>query len=104
MKFTLYQINLSDSEYQVPVLREMYLNTIMNPTAEAIESASGLYSAVAVIDAEDFEDVFRIGNIGPIECIDKIRPMHSVSVGDLIRREDGVVKFVAPFGFGSVSI
>lgn len=103
MKFTVYQINLSDAEYENRDLREAYLDTIMNPTAEAIQKASNLYSTVAEIDANDFEEVFQIGNIGPVECIQKIRPMHSVSVGDIIRREDGLTKFVAPFGFKSIS-
>lgn len=99
MKFTVYQINLSDAEYENSKLREAYLDTIMDPTAEAIENARGLYSSVAEIEANDFEEVFQIGNIGPVECIQKIREMHSVSVGDIIRREDGVTKFVAPYGF-----
>jgi hypothetical protein len=30
--------------------------------------------------------------------------MHSVSVGDVIVREDGVTKFVAPYGFTAVNI
>lgn len=103
MKYTVYQINLSDKDYENRDLREMYLDTTMNPTAKAIEKAKDLYKRVAEIDASDFQEVFEIGNIGPIECIQKIRPMHSVSVGDIIVREDGVTMFVAPFGFKSVS-
>ena len=103
MKFTVYQINLSDAEYENNVLREMYLDTIMNPTDVAIQKASNLYARVAEIDANDFEEVFEIGNVGPVECIQKIKPMHSISVGDIIVREDGVTKFVAPYGFKSVS-
>jgi hypothetical protein len=102
-KFTVYQINLTDEEYENRDLREMYLDTIMNPTPDAIQKASNLYCTVAEIDADDFEQVFEIGNIGPVESIRKFQPMHSVSVGDVIRREDGVTKFVAPFGFKSVS-
>ena len=103
MKFTVYQINLSDKDYENNALREMYLDTTMNPTAKAIEKASRLYAKVAEIDANDFEEVFEIGNIGPVECIQKFQPMHSISVGDVIVREDGMTKFVAPFGFKSVS-
>ena len=103
MKYTVYQINLSDKDYENGVLREMYLDTIMDPTVEAIEKASKMYARVAEIAANDFEEVFEIGNIGPVECIQKFQPMHSVSVGDVIVREDGVTKFVAPFSFKSVS-
>ena len=103
MKFTVYQINLSDKDYENGVLREMYLDTIMSPTVEAIEKASGLYAKVAEIDAEDFEEVFEIGNMGPEEKITRLNRMHSVSVGDIVKCEDGVTKFVAPFGFQSVS-
>ena len=103
MKFTVYQINLSDKDYENRELREMYLDTTMNPTARSIEKASGLYAKVAEIDAEDFEEVFQIGNMGPEEKITRINPMHSVSVGDIVKCEDGLTKFVAPFGFKSVS-
>ncbi len=103
MKFSIFQINLSDEQYNVPNVREMYLNTIMNPTDSAINKAKSLYNEVAVIDAENFDNVFQIGNIGPEENITRKAPMHSVSVGDIIRREDGVTKFVAPFGFTSIA-
>ena len=103
MKFTVYQINLSDEDYENGVLREMYLDTIMDPTNEAIKKANRLYARVAEIDANDFEEVFEIGNIGPVECIQKFQPMHSISVGDVVCREDGVSKFVAPYGFKSIA-
>ena len=103
MKFNVYQINLSDKDYENGVLREMYLDTTMSPTAEVIEKASGLYVKVAEIDADDFEEVFQIGNIGPEEKITRINEMHSVSVGDIIVREDGVTKFVAPYSFEPIA-
>ena len=104
MKYTVYQINLSDKDYENGVLREMYLDTIMDPTVEAIEKASGLYAKVAEIDALSFDHVFEIGNIGPEEKITRINDMHSVSVGDIIKSENGVAKFVAPYGFETVTI
>jgi len=103
MKFTVYQINLSNEDYENSVLREMYLNTTMNPTAEAIEEAAGLYVKVAEIDALSFDHVFEIGNIGPEEKITRFDNMHSVSVGDLIKSESGVIKFVAPYGFKPIA-
>ena len=104
MKFTVYQINLSDKDYENRDLREMYLDTTMSPTSKAIVKASGLYAKVAEIDADDFEEVFEIGNMGPEEKITRLNRMHSVSIGDIIKSETGVTKFVAPFGFESVTI
>ena len=103
MKFTVYQINLSDKDYENRDLREMYLDTTMSPTAKAIVKASGLYTKVAEIEALGFNDVFEIGNIGPEEKITRINEMHSVSVGDIIVREDGVTKFVAPYSFEPIA-
>lgn len=107
MKFTVYQINLSDAEYENRNLREMYLDTIMNPDADAIVKAREFYKPVAEVITDDFEGVFEVGNLGPKtklgESIEYIAPMHSVSVGDVVVREDGVTKFVAPFGFSYVA-
>ena len=100
MKFTVYQINLSDDDYENGALREIYLDTIMNPDFDAIAKARDLYKPVADIITDDFQGVFEVGNLGPEEQIIRKAPMHSVSVGDVIVREDGVTKFVAPFGFG----
>lgn len=103
MKFTVYQINLSDEQEDNRDIREMYLDTIMQPTVDAIIKAREYYKPVADIITEDFDGVFEIGNIGPEKQIIRKAPMHSVSVGDVIVREDGVTKFVAPFGFTSVA-
>ena len=109
MKFDVFQINFTDE--QVDLINESetrpdfyleYLDTNFRPTAEAIVKAKKQYQKVATIEANGFEDVFEIGNIGPESKITRISPMHSVSVGDVIVREDGVAKFVAPIGFESV--
>ena len=106
MIFTVYQINLTDAEYENRELKEMYLDTIMNPTADAIEKARDYYKPVAKVITNDFDGVFSVGNLGPMrnlgESIENLAPMHSVSVGDVIVREDGVTKFVAPFGFTDI--
>ena len=106
-KYTVYQINLSDKDYENNALREMYLDTIMQPTVEAIIKAREYYKPVADIVTDDFQGVFEVGNLGPKtklgESIEYKAQMHSVSVGDVIVREDGVTKFVAPFGFTSVA-
>lgn len=60
------------------------------------------YSLVATIDAESLDGVFRIGNIGPEYAIDRFKPMHSISVGDIIF--DGErFHLVAPIGFVDIT-
>lgn len=104
MKFTVYQPDLSDEDYENLTLRNLYLDCIMKPTPESVKEAAYLYSTVAIIEAESFGHVFEIGNIGPVSKIQKLGKMKSVSVGDVIRcQKTGNTVFVAPFGFESVS-
>lgn len=100
--FTVYQINLSDDEFNAH--RETYLNTTFNPTDEAILAARGLYKPVAYIQAMSLGGVFDIGNIGPEKYIERLAPMHSVSVGDVIVDEDGRAFYVAPVGYKSLDV
>ena len=109
MKFDVFQINFTDEQVDLinesdsrPDFYNQYLDTTFRPTADAIIKARSPYEKVATIEANGFEDVFEIGNIGPESKITRITRMHSVSVGDVIVREDGVAKFVAPIGFESV--
>jgi hypothetical protein len=60
---------------------------------------AGFYTHVANIEAEDANDVFEIGNMGPESAITRFSRMHSLSVGDLIVDEEGQVIVVAPMGF-----
>ena len=57
------------------------------------------FDIVAEIEAADLDEVFEIGNVGPEEKITRIAPMHSVSVGDIIRDDRGRCFVVAPIGF-----
>jgi hypothetical protein len=103
MRYSVYQINLSDEQYSDSKIRDLYLDTTFNPTSGSISRAKSLYKKVAEIDAVDFEDVFEIGNIGPEKSIKRFAPMHSVSVGDVIVADGSdFAKFVAPFGFEAV--
>jgi hypothetical protein len=110
MKFDVFQINFTNKQVDEinnsdvrPAYYNEYLDTTFRPTADAIIKAKNQYQKVATIEASNFSDVFEIGNIGPESKITRIARMHSVSVGDVIVREDGVAKFVAPFGFESVA-
>lgn len=61
------------------------------------------YSKVCEIDAKDLDEVFEIGNIGPEDKITRLARMHSISVGDAIRVEEGdefgFIYIVKPAGF-----
>lgn len=60
------------------------------------------YQSVAEVSAPSLEDVFRVSNMNMEDKITRIRRMHTVSVGDVIKDEDGEMFVVAPFGFEKV--
>lgn len=62
------------------------------------------YNNVSDIEANDLDEVFHIGNIGPEENITRYLPMHSVSVGDIIEDPDGKFWMVDGIGFSEVEI
>jgi hypothetical protein len=65
---------------------------------------AGHYTHVANITAEDYNDVFHIGNVGPEENIVRLADrMSSLSVGDIIVAEDGTCVVVANMGFVAFS-
>ena len=57
------------------------------------------YKEVCAIEAEDLDEVFEIGNIGPEEKIERFDRMHSISVGDVIKTETHECYVVTPVGF-----
>ena len=59
------------------------------------------YDEVAEIEANDLDEVFEIGNIGPDEKIRRFdfKPMHSISVGDVIMTETYECYVVKGLGF-----
>jgi len=57
------------------------------------------YEEVCAIEAEDLNEVFEIGNIGPESKIERFGRMHSVSVGDVIRDDRGKCFVVKGVGF-----
>jgi len=112
-KFKLYQIRLTDSEIDLinkeghEAVHKNSLRLSMNFSKD-ISSISadafnrGYYTHVSNITTEGLEGVFQVGNIGPEEQIERLAPMHSVSVGDIVEGEDGVKHVVADFGFKKV--
>jgi len=59
---------------------------------------------VANIQATDLNDVFEIGNIGPENKIERLAPMHSISVGDVIVDESEKSFSVDPMGFSEFTL
>lgn len=114
MKFALYQIRITDAEVDlinatgdfnsVPK-KAIALKMDMDFRGEKIGALAseaweaGYYSHVANIKANDYNEVFEIGNIGPEQNIERLDRMHSVSVGDVIVGEDGTMAVVASVGF-----
>lgn len=56
------------------------------------------YELVAWISADNLDEVFEIGNIGPDGRVMKYKKMRSVSVGDVIAVDDELY-IVKPCGF-----
>lgn len=110
MQYSVYQIVMDEQDH-------VKINTMDNPRKNHPKLAahmaaitgdfqkamdSGMYSEVAVIEADDLDGVFHIGNVGPEENITRLDQMHSVSVGDLIKTPDGQMFAVANHGFTEV--
>jgi len=110
MKYQVYQIRLSEQIYnevnrldshdaaakRYPEYKA-HLDTIRGKYSPEY---LGLYTHVCTIsDADDLEHVFEIGNIGPDYFIENHAPMHSLSVGDLVRDDTGVWYLCAPMGW-----
>lgn len=112
-KFAIYQIQLTDAE--VDLINEKGHGAVAKHKAKldmgfdfsgdkiggiADEAmAKGYYTHVANIEADDFNQVFDIGNIGPETFIERLSRMSSVSVGDVIVDEEGNTAVVSSYGF-----
>ena len=115
MKFAVYQITLSNADRtevnaggmnakfsaQNKMMMDFAGDRIGGLASDAFDA--GLYTHVANITAEDYNDCFEVGNIGPESSIERLARMSSLSVGDVIVHEDGTVAVVAPMGFVAFS-
>jgi len=116
MKFKLYQIHLTDEE--IDCINEnghdsvhkqslkLDMNLRKNDTGMIAADAfrRGYYTHVSNITADTLESVFHIGNMGPEENIERLGPMYSCSVGDIVEDDTGKQSVVASFGFKDVLI
>lgn len=109
MKYSVYQIRLSEQIHnEVNRLNSHDAAARSFPEYKAhLDVTMGKYdnsylkhyTHVCTIDANDLEQVFERGNIGPEHCIERHAPMHSVSVGDLVRDPNGVLHLCASMGW-----
>ncbi len=118
MKFSIYQIQLTSAQRKtvnesgdfdsVPAFAaktKMSMDFSGNKIGGLAYDAfdAGYYTKVANIEAEDYNQCFEIGNIGPEQNITRLGRMSSLSVGDVIVGEDGTVAVIAPMGFVAFS-
>ena len=113
MKFAIYQIRLTDAEidlinekgHDAVAKQSLKIKMDMDFSGDKIASLAsiamdeGYYTHVANIEANDYNQVFEIGNIGPEQNIERLARMHSISVGDVIISQEGQLVVVAPVGF-----
>ena len=110
MNYKLYQIHLTDAEVDqvnaeghnsVPKQKLKLDMSFNDNVAELAKEAmdKGYYTHVSNIEAEGLEGVFEVGNIGPESSIERLAPMYSVSVADVVEDPQGVRHVVASVGF-----
>ena len=94
-RFALFQLP-EESKF----IRDLYFMD-----SKEIAAISDEYRMVALIDGKTLDDVFTIGNIGPESKIERVEPMHSVSVGDIIQDViDNKTYVVAKYGFEEIDM
>lgn len=92
-KYAIYQ--LPDSN---PKIRDLYFME-----KNEIEKISDEYELVGIIEANDFEQAFTIGNIWAEDKIEVVGDMRSVSVGDILENlTTGVTMVVERYGFSEI--
>jgi len=76
-----------------------------NGTAVLECMANGTYEHVADLDVDTLNKAFEVGNIGPEEAYTRYKPMHGVSVGDvLIMENDPNIYVVSDYGFDNLGL
>ena len=115
MKYKVYQIHLTDAEYDMVNAKghdsvekqtlKLDMGLMKSDTKAIAQEAfdKGYYTHVSNITTDKgLEGVFEVGNIGPEENIERLHPMYSTSVGDIVVDPEGNKHVVASFGFKEV--
>lgn len=105
--FTVYQPNkdkfIKDGKFISRELADKHFKITMGEITN--RDFRNLYGTpVCTIKAKNLNEVFHIGNVGPEDSINRIKKMHSVSVGDIISDSTtGRHYIVQPLGFKDLS-
>ena len=85
--------------------KEMYPNTPFSYGIGKFDPIANIskYEHVADLDAQDLNEAFEVGNIGPESKYTRHKPMHSISVGDILV-DDSKVSIVASCGFDTLEV
>lgn len=98
MKFSIYQMIPSHRKYLAEHKSDEYFQVSFYGNVPSSLFLAH-YNKVSEIVADDLDEVFQIGNIGPEERITRLDRMSSISVGDVIEDEEHRLYVVKSFGF-----
>ena len=115
MKYSVYQFEVTDKIYnQINSGENPHAHTAMGAlmlttgekAQENYDAASEYFTKVAVVEANDLDEVFEYGNIGPESKITRIPGvnMTSVSVGNVIIDAYGNASMVCGWGFTPIIV
>ena len=98
----VYQVNSENHKAMYPNTPFSYGIGMFDPIKNIDK-----YEHVADLDVNDLNEAFEVGNIGPEDKYTRYKPMHSVSVGDiLVESNDGlyITSIVASTGFDVLDV
>ena len=98
----VYQVNSENHKAMYPETPFSYGIGMFDPIKNIDK-----YEHVADLDVNDLNEAFEVGNIGPESKYTRHKPMHSISVGDiLVESNDGlyITSIVASTGFDVLDV
>jgi len=121
MEYTVYQVNLTQQEVATvnaeghssvaKHVRNLNLSMAYGKTEDQKKAMvseawfEGDYDPVGKVYARDLNEVFELGNgMGDQSKVERFGQMKSLSVGDLVRDEDGTLHLVDNYGFVAVTL
>ena len=94
----VYQVNSENHKAMYPETPFSYGIGMFDPIKNIDK-----YEHVADLDVADLNEAFEVGNIGPESKYTRHKPMHSISVGDILV-DDSKVSIVASCGFDTLEV
>jgi hypothetical protein len=94
----VYQVNSTEHKAMYPETPFSYGIGMFDPIKNIDK-----YEHVADLDVNTLDEAFHVGNIGPESKYTRHKPMHSVSVGDILVDNDKV-SIVASVGFDELKV